>query len=129
MPIAHLFLPVDWNGKMMYSELWVDPDAQDQRGSTPDQHKVQFLFKLDLESLGFLEITLSARQEQVDLRIYGPETVSGHGELIAQDMRDILSRYGLSGKDVQVAKLEKPLALTEVFPNLFEGKRGVNVKI
>lgn len=129
MSIAHLFLPVDWNGKMMYSELWVDPDAQDQQGSTPDQHKVQFLFKLDLESLGFLEITLSARQEQVDLHIYGPETVSGHGELIAQDMRDILSRHGLSGKDVQVAKLEKPLALTEVFPNLFEGKRGVNVKI
>ena len=129
MPLAHLFLPVDWNGKMMYSELWVDPDAQDQRGSDPEQSKVQFLFKLDLESLGFLEITLSARQEQVDLHIYGPETVSGHGELIAQDMREILSRHGLSGKDVQVAKLEKPLALTEVFPNLFEGKRGVNVKI
>ena len=35
----------------------------------------------------------------------------------------------LKGKTIQVSKLETPLALTQVFPNLFEGKRGVNVKV
>lgn len=130
LPLNHMLFPVEWQGKMMYSEMWVDPDAEDQEGGGREQdHKVQFLFKLDLESLGFLEIALSARQDQVEMQIYGPDAVQASSGLIAQDMRDILASHGLTGKDVRVSKLERPLALTEVFPNLFEGKLGVNVKV
>lgn len=130
MPLNHMLFPVEWQGKMMYSEMWVDPDAEEQGGFGQEQdRKVQFLFKLDLESLGFLEIAMSSRQAQVEMQIYGPDAVQANSGLIAEDMRDILASHGLSGKDVRVSKLERPLALTEVFPNLFEGKRGVNVKI
>ena len=108
----------------------MDPDAEEQGGSGREQdQKVQFLFKLDLEALGFLEIALSSRQDQVEMQIYGPDAVQANSGLIAEDMRDILASHGLAGKDVRVSKLERPLTLTEVFPNLFEGKRGVNVKI
>ncbi len=130
MPLNHMLFPMEWNGKMMYSELWVDPDAEEHPGQdSSDGRKVQFLFKLDLESLGFLEIALGAREEQVDLQIRGPQAVSDHSAIIARDMQDILARHQLTGKNVQVSKLETPLALTQVFPNLFEGKRGVDVKI
>lgn len=27
MPLTHVAIPLEWNGKMMFSELWVDPDA------------------------------------------------------------------------------------------------------
>lgn len=131
MPLNHTIFPLDWKGKMMYSEMWVDPDAEEQSGGKQEdgQRRIQFLFKLDVESLGFLEVSLAARQDQVEMRVYGPESVSTHGTLIAEDLREILSRHGLNSKDIRVAKLEKPLALTDVFPNLFEGKRGVNVKV
>lgn len=130
MPLNHMLFPVEWNGKMMYSELWVDPDAEDKpEKNKSGGHSVRFLFKLDLESLGFLEVVLSARDGQVDLEIYGPDSVSRHSSLIAEDMRAVLARHQLSGKDIRVSKLETPLALTQVFPNLFEGKRGVNVKV
>ena len=79
--------------------------------------------------LGFLEITLAARGEQVDLHIYGPDGVSANNEIIAGDMEKILARHQLKGNSIQVTKLETPLSLTQVFPNLFEGKRGVNVKV
>ncbi|WP_294551536.1 hypothetical protein [uncultured Pseudoflavonifractor sp.] len=130
MPLHHMMFPVEWDGKMMYSELWVDPDAEDGRqGAGQNGEKVQFLFKLDVESLGVVEVTLAAREDQVELHIYGPEAVSGNSAIVAEDMREILSRHQLSGKNIQVSKLETPLALTQVFPNLFEGKQGVNVKV
>lgn len=129
MPINHLFFPLEWNGKAAYSELWVDPNAREQKGDGTTQNKVQFLFKLDLESLGLVEISLAAREEQVELQVYGPESVSSHGSVVAGDLKEILRRHGLSGREVRVSKLEKPLELTEVFPNLFEGKQGVDVKI
>lgn len=90
---------------------------------------MQFLFKLDVESLGMLEVTLAAREEQVELQVCGPDAVCSHSALIEADLREILRRHGFSGREVRVSKLEKPLALTEVFPNLFEWKRGVDVKI
>ena len=131
MPLNHMIIPLEWNGRAMYSELWVDPDAEDrEKGSRqPGQEKIQFLFKLDIQSLGYLEMTLAARQEEIELDIYGPDAVMECGGVVAEDLREILASHGLSGKNVRVMKRERPLALTEVFPDLFEGKRSVNVKV
>lgn len=132
MPLRHGIIPLEWENKMMYSEFWVDPDAQgekDAQGKEGKEGKIQFLFKLDIQNLGFLEMALAAQEEQVDLTVYGPGKVAEHRELIAEDLRDILTDHGLSGKQIRVTKAEKHLAITDVFPDLFEGKRSVNVKI
>lgn len=66
MPLNHMIIPLEWNGRAMYSELWVDPDAEDrEKGSRqPGQEKIQFLFKLDIQSLGYLEMTLAAGRKR-----------------------------------------------------------------
>ena len=130
MPLNHLVIPLEWNGKALYSEVWVDPDAENgQNGQEAEEGKIQFLFKLDIASLGAMEITLGAVGGQVDLRVFGPEAVSGQSAVIAEDLKMILESHGLRGQSVQVDRLKTPLALQEVFPDLFEGKRSVNVKI
>lgn len=131
MPLNHTVLPLEWKGRTMYSELWVDPDAEDEDGKNGKSsgEKVQFLFKMDIQSLGFLEMTLAARQDQVDLAVYGPDWLERWGGLVAEDLGEILKSHGLSGRSVKVARRERPLTLTEVFPNLFDGKRSVNVKV
>ena len=131
MPLRHGIIPLEWEDKMMYSEFWVDPDGEqkDQEGKKNGEHAAQFLFKLDIQSLGFLEMVLTSREEQVELSVYGPGAVAEHRERVAEDLRTILADHGLDGKTIRVLKSEKPLAITEVFPDLFEGKRSVNVKI
>ena len=132
LPLHHTIVPLEWEGRRMYSELWVDPDAEEReeaRDGRGDGHKIQFLFKMDLPSVGFLEMTLGAGKEQVDVSVYGPDSVTAHSGLIAEDLGQILADHGLKGRSVQVQKHTRPLTLTEVFPGLFEGERGINVKI
>ena len=132
MPLRHGILPLEWENKMMYSEFWVDPDAeedQEQGGKQNGEGKIQFLFKLDIQGLGFLDMTLAARESQVDLAVFGPDAVAAHQDQIARDLKDILADHGLDGRSVRVTKSQRPLAITDVFPDLFEGKRSVNVKI
>ena len=132
MPLRHGILPLEWGNKMMYSEFWVDPDAEEDReqgGKSGGEGKIQFLFKLDIQGLGFLDMTLAAREGQVDLAVFGPDAVAAHQDQIARDLKDILTDHGLDGRNVRVAKSQRPLAITDVFPDLFEGKRSVNVKI
>lgn len=132
MPLRHGILPLEWENKMMYSEFWVDPDAeedQEQGGKQNGEGKIQFLFKLDIQGLGFLDMTLAARESQVDLAVFGPDAVAAHQDQITRDLKDILADHGLDGRSVRVTKSQRPLAITDVFPDLFEGKRSVNVKI
>ncbi len=131
MPLNHTMLPVDFNGNMMYSEMWVDPDA-DKEGKGEGEHgqnKMQFLCKLDLQSLGFMEMAFSVRQDNVEMQIFAPEIIAQNSETVAKDIREILSSHGFNSKSLEVAKLQTPLAITQVFPNLLEGRQGVNVKI
>lgn len=109
-----------------YSELWVDPDAEDrEKGSRqPGQEKIQFLFKLDIQSLGYLEMTLAARQEEIELDIYGPDAGDGVRRGGRRGHSGDTGLHGLSGKNVRVMKRERPLALTEVFPDRLR-ERGV----
>lgn len=130
MPLNHLLLPLEYEGKKMYSEFWVDPDAEEksENGQKGDR-KIQFLFKLDVESLGFVEMTLAAAKGGVDLDVYGPTGLTDHSSVVAEDLMDILKSHGLPGRNVRVLEEKRPLTLTEVFPDLFEGKRSINVKI
>ena len=61
--------------------------------------------------------------------VYGPGSVTAYSNLIGGDLGRVLADSGLKGRSVQVQKHTRPLTLTEVFPGLFEGERGINVKI
>ena len=36
MPINHYLLPLEWDGRMLFSELWVDPNAEDEQNRGGD---------------------------------------------------------------------------------------------
>ncbi len=132
MTVNHSILPLEYNGKMMYSEMWVDPDAdgsKNGKNKNANNERIQFLFKLDIQNLGFVEMTLSAQKDNVDLNVFGPQEMADAAEIIAEDIRGILKQHSLNCSSLNVAKCEKPIAITKVFPNLFKGGRNVNVKI
>lgn len=131
MPVNHYLIPLNWNGRMMFSELWVDPDEeQNERKGQEEEEPVQrFLFKADIQSLGMFDIVMVRRGASVDLDVRCPGSVSPFSALIQEDLRNILKEDGLEIGSIQVGKLEEPLKLSEVFPNILRGGDSVNVKI
>ncbi|MCI8477808.1 MAG: hypothetical protein HFE97_05595 [Oscillospiraceae bacterium] len=135
MPVNHFIIPLEWDGRMMFSELWVDPDAEEERKKEDRDRRggggntLKFLFKIDIQSLGFFDIIMTSREKSVDLRIFCPDKVAPFGKRIEQAIGEIFSRNGLTLETIQVRRLERPVALTEVFPKIFEGKNSINVKV
>ncbi len=130
MPLKHFMLPMNFNGNLNYSEFWVDPDAEgDKKSDDSIDKKIQFLFKMDIASLGFLEMTIASYKDGVDLQVFAPEGLSDNKKIVIEDIKDILARNGVKPKHVDVEELIEPKALTDVFPNLFEGKSSINVTI
>ena len=129
MPLTHLVLPLEWQGKMMFSELWVDPDAENnlKNGRGDRDNVVRFLFKMDIQDLGFFDMVLTCQRENVDLQIFGPPAVADFAGTVQGEMGRILSENGLKPVGVQVQAMERPLDVSAVFPKIFEGENSINV--
>ena len=130
MPVNHYLLPLMWNHRALFSELWVDPDAESDGGRAGNgrRHTMRILFKMDVQPLGLFDIVLNSRGNEVDIQVSCPERAVPFSRQIEQSISQILERNGLSPTQVIVRKLERPVTLTEVFPKIFEGKNCVNVK-
>ena len=131
MPVNHYLIPMEWNDRMLFSELWVDPDAEND-GSSPSSGRdktARFLFKMDVQSLGLFDVILTCRGQDVSLRVACPDRVAPFSEHVRKALSQILSDNGLTPTEVMVVRMDRPVTLTEVFPKLFEGKNSVNVKV
>ena len=134
MPLQHIMLPINWNGQLMFSEMWVDPDAgrdaEGRRRGGGDNGPVQrVLLKMDIQSLGAFDVLIQNRREGVSMLVTCPKSVAPFSGEITRSLRDILSRNGLKVEQLQVAEQRRALTVSEAFPKLFERMRGVNVKI
>lgn len=129
MPLTHLVLPMEWAGRLLFSELWVDPDAENnlKNGRGDRENVIRFLFKMDIQDLGFFDMVLTCQGENVDLQIYGPPAVTGFAGTVQGELSRILTENGLKPYGVQVQTMEKPLEISAVFPKIFEGENSINV--
>ncbi|WP_251317370.1 hypothetical protein [Flintibacter muris] len=131
MPLNHILLPLEWDGKMVFSEMWVDPDAEEnlKRGRGERENVLRFLFKIDIQSLGFFDMVLTCQGERVDVQVFCPEKVAPFSQLVQGELHRIITDNGLKAETVQVQQMSRPLTISGVFPKIFEGGNSVNVTI
>ncbi len=133
MPLQHIMLPLNWNGKLMFSEMWIDPDAeQGSRGKGDKESKgpvQRILIKMDIQSVGAFDVLIQNRDEGVSMLVTCPKSVAEDAPKVTKSLRDILARNGLKVEQVQVAEQHRPLTVSQVFPKLAERMSGVNVKV
>ncbi len=130
MPLTHVMLPVRWGDRLMFSELWVDPDADSgpRELSAGGENTLRVLLKLDVEGVGAFDVLLNARGENVSLQAACPPAASGLHQQISSAMNTILARNGFK-PDVSVGEMRRAVTVSEVFPKIFEKASGVNVTV
>ena len=131
MPVNHFILPIEMDGRMLFSELWVDADAEDQKGGRggSGERCMRFLFKLDVQGVGLFDVILTSRNKEVEVAIACPAGAAPFAKEIEKTVSQILVRNELTSAGVSVRKMDRPVSLTEVFPKIFEGKNSVDVKV
>ena len=129
MPVNHYLLPLEWDGRMLFSELWVDPNAEDEQNRGGGKNTMRFLFKMDVQGLGLFDVILTAQGTDVDVQIACPDAAAPFSRQISDAVSQILTRNDLKPARVAVRRMDRPVTLTEVFPKIFEGKNSINVKI
>ncbi len=131
MPLNHVMLPLQWNDRMVFSELWVDPDSERESPQRPASgpKTISMLLKMDVQGLGAFDLYLNVKELEVNLQVSCPKAVADYSPQVSQAMTTILQRNGLRPNTVKVEELKRPMTISEAFPKIFGKASGVNVKI
>lgn len=128
MPLQHLLLPFQWDGRAVFSEMWVDPDDGNSGGQ--EEASPRLLIKMDVEGLGAFDLLISGSGGKTAMQVNCPRQVAAFSGDISRDLGEILQRNGLTPGDIRVSAMRSPMSISDAFPNLFqEVKNGVDVKV
>jgi len=131
MPLKHIIIPLDWNGKTMFSEMWIDPDTENKK-NTPaaiGEKNCRVLIKMDVENIGAFDLLINMKGQTASVDAACPESVASFSQTITGAISGILRNNGLEPGTVSVSAMKKPKTISQVFPNVFRNTEGVDVKI
>lgn len=129
MPLMHMILPANIDGKLLFSELWVDPDEQNGKNEGDDSRKIKLFIKFDISEIGYFDLIINWQNGNVDLQLFYPEKLSSLEKEIKKGIGSIVEKNGLSFRSLMVEKSIKPKTVAEVFPQIKERKNTINVRI
>ena len=90
---------------------------------------VQGLVKFDIQDLGFFDLYFVYQGGKVNLQLNFPEVLDGKEGEIRDELARILERNGLEAKELFLGSSKESIAISEAFPQIFERRNSINVKV
>ena len=125
MPLQHLVLPFRYEGKDVMSEMWVEQEAEDSSGGK----LTKMLLKFSIPSVGNFEMISGIANMRVDMNLYMPEDLMEKQKDVEGVVSTILRRNGLSVANIGIYKKTRDFRVQEVFPEIKEAEKGLDVRI
>lgn len=131
IPLTHMFLPLNYNGMYMFSELWIGKEYEESSDKKKSEYSqvYKIFLTFDIQNLGYFETTLILKEQKLALDIYVPSNLSNNIEKIKADISNLLSNHNLKLSNISVRESVKKRKFNEVFTNIVERKSGVDVTI
>lgn len=130
MPLMHMFLPLNYNGMFMFSELWISKTTEEE-GNKKGKYEPKDIYKVfitfDIQNVGYFETVLIYKDSVVSLEIFVPNSFKSYLDKIKNDIGKILTSKSMSVSTIFINECVKKRKLHEVFNNITERKNGVNV--
>ena len=126
MPLLHFILPFQYEDNNVMSEMWVDPDAK--RDNEDGGRKIKLFLKFDIQSLGKFELLMIMQDRETRLQLLVPPQLAKDEKKIHTEVADILKRNGFRFSQLLVRERVRDRRVDEVFPEIREKERTINVR-
>ncbi|MCI8505813.1 MAG: hypothetical protein HFI67_06460 [Lachnospiraceae bacterium] len=126
LPLVHLLLPFRFEEEQVMSEMWVDPDAGSEES---EGRRIKMLLKFDIRNLGRFDLVLTMENRQVGMQLYVPPSLADSSEHISRDVTNIFKKSGLKMGQLLIREKKSDLKVMDVFPEIREKERTINVRI
>lgn len=129
MPVLHVTLPMILNQIPVFSEMWIDPDAERNEGEGGKERGVKLLLKFDMKGVGFFDIMMYYEKEKMSMLVHYPDSLAEHENEIRSGIQDIMKRNGIGMEYLAVEEGKEPISISAAFPKIYERRNTINVTI
>ena len=127
MPLLHFIIPFQYEDNNVVSEMWVDPDAE--KGSEDEARKLKVFLKFDIQSLGKFELAMTLQNRETKMQLFVPPQLAKQGKAIQADVAEILKKNNIRLGQLMVRERLRDRRIDEVFPEIRQKERTINVRI
>ena len=128
MPFTHIFLPVNYNGTFMFTEIWVEKDGANKSKKELNQNSQRMYLSFDIQGLGSFQSAISLLDNTVECHIKYPEIMKGKENEIKENISIIFQNNGFDVKRV-VTLPESFQIENEILRKIYEGGSSIDVTI
>mgnify|MGYP000858726255 CR=1 FL=1 len=129
MPFVHMYLPVDFQGKSMFAQLWVEKNKADEKTPAAAEKRTRLFLTFDIEELGYFEAEVRLLGKHAELSLNCPEKLRKYKGEITPEISGILDRNGLTPDGVKLEFGRRPEVGEKIIEMVNERKRIVNVSV
>lgn len=127
MPLLHFILPFQYEDNNVMSEMWIDPDAR--KDNEDEGRKIKLFLKFDIQHVGKFELVMILQNRQSRLQLFVPPQLAKQEKQIQSEVADILKRNGIRFSQLMVRERVRDRKVDEIFPEIREKERTINVRI
>lgn len=131
MPFHHIFLPINYNGQFLFSEIWVEKDEEHSSSEKTDKKdKVTRLFlTFEIKSLGNFEACVELMDNKVNFRMSCPPSLEKESTQISSRISEIFAHNNLSAENVEFLPPNAPTVAQRIMKKVYERKSGIDVSV
>ena len=127
MPLLHFILPFQYEDHNVMSEMWVDPDS-DKEPNTVGR-KIKVFLKFDIQSVGKFELVMTLQDHEARVQLFVPPHLAREDKKIQAEVAGILKDNGIRFSQLMVRQRYRDRRVDEIFPEIREKERTINVRI
>lgn len=131
MPVLHMVFPMNVDNRLLYSEMWVDPDAAKQKGASGGgkERAVKALIKFDIQDVGFFDLFLFYYDGKVDMQLNYPDRYKNQEKQIKEQVSRIFAEREIGFHSMVFGSSSESIPLSEAFPEIYIRRNTVNVRV
>ena len=127
IPLLHFILPFQYEGNNVMSEMWVDPDSE--KDNDDGERQVKLFLKFNIQSVGKFELVMTLQSHEAKVQLFVPPQLANKEQEIRSEVGDILKDNGIRFSQLMVRQRVRDRRVDEVFPEIREKERTINVRI
>lgn len=130
MPFMHFFLPVSYEGRRMFTDLWIEKEPGGGRPTAPEEEKtVHVYLTFTVQGLGYFEMMMEIRKSRLSVSLNCPSLLRKDKSEIHQKLSAIFSENGLAVDKITLSDGDAPKVSEQILRKVYEWRDMIDVSV
>lgn len=132
MPFTHIYLPVTWQGRFLFAQMWIEKEDENRRGSSgkdSGQKPQKVYLEFDIQNLGYFEASIALTGKRADISLGCPSVLKKKSGEISAEISRIFGANGFTPGKVRLTSSDEPQVPQKIMEEIYERKRIIDVTV